>query len=211
MAFKKILLSLAVPAILSITGCYAPSRDISPVRLERWREMQKFQPKSIYEIPFILKNNIEHKDEKNDFWSSARKTFMDAKEDCDGIAIAGAYLSEKLGYPPKLLLVNTGEFHPIYQHALTLLEEKRNGHVYYGAIDDKLVIQPVWYCLDKLLYSINQTRDFNEPPYLCYKVYDLDKKSPKWRTTNSDTKNFSEKFFGLLSFRKINLEKIKGY
>jgi hypothetical protein len=211
MAFKKTLLSIAAMGILSIAGCSAPSKDVSPVELERWKKIQKFTPSSIEDIKTLVVKDIAYEDEKHDFWSSARKTFMEAKEDCDGKAILGSYLAEKLGYPPELLLVHTGELYPKDQHALTLLEEKRNGQVYYGAIDDRVVIKPDCCSLDKLVYEINQARKPNELPYLCYKVYDLNKKNPKWRTANGDIKNFLEDILGLLSFKAIDLEKIKEY
>jgi len=199
MSFKKTLISILATATLCFAGCSSQlyQEDIPKNYKENpqiWSQLEKEKPTSLTGIRKFLFEKILFITEKKENWSSARKTLERGYGECDDIAIAGSYLAESLGYPPKMLFL----VDPFKGgHSSTLLEKKTKDGVKYGCIDQTEIFYPTYDSIESLVNDINRSYEIigeeamkkykiKKMNYGYYLVLDLDSLDKEWRTTDKN-------------------------
>ena len=187
----RTLLSIILPAISLISGCSSRlyQDDIlwrAKLNHKAWDEVNsEKRPKTIQEIRSFLGKEMLYLPEKKERWFSAKKSVELGFGDCEDIAFVGAYFAERLGYPPKILILfgNSDPKKP-GSHAVTLLEEQledKNPEIKYGAIEKADLFHPIYDSINSLVNDINRLYHMDYSHYLVLNLNDINK---DWRTTD---------------------------
>jgi hypothetical protein len=172
MSIKK-KLTLSALSLLALAGCSSNKLEISS-RLD-----EGFTPKSAYEIKEFMSKNITYKNEKRENWSSPKQTLRSGKGDCEDTAILGAYFAEKMGHPPKIIILDDNSN---VSHAMTYLEYKTEQGNEYRLLGHKRIFVSQKSVKDAIKI-LNKEVDKN---YDYYHILDLDTFNPQWRTTKEN-------------------------
>lgn len=173
--FKQGLLYLSlVPIMLGILS--KPVKSQSSVV---WEEINSWKPNSLEEISLYL-GEIKDAEDVWDYWKSPKKTVEDKKGDCEDKAILGAYLSEKLGYQPKILCMSESVMGiKGFGHVVTLLEKETSEGTKYRIIDGEKLYPKNYDSIDSFVKDL---------AYPHYKTIDLNSKDINWREGKGNLK-----------------------
>lgn len=125
-----------------------------------WESLNEIKFYNLQEIRGYLVSCIDYrKDEKlengkkkeADEWNSARETAERRFGDCEDISILASYLAEKIGYEPRLLILEKSDS----RQAICLLKKQTTYGIRYGCIDYETLINPQYASLEDLVKEIN--------------------------------------------------------
>jgi hypothetical protein len=187
----KTLISLVMSALSLFSGC-----AFNNSRTQIWDSIEKNPPANFQEVEHYIQYDLFYKSERGDCWNSAKKAIEKGYGDCEEIATAGAYLAEKLGYPPKLLnLVEQKDG----GHVVTLLEKQTENGIKYGAIEKTDLIEPEYNSIDEVVNKLGSLIGAN---YGYYSILDLNSFDKNWRTSSRNLLSNKNKRYPLVQVKK---------
>jgi hypothetical protein len=188
MSLKNNIISLGLSGLAILSGCSSNSNNINYA--SRFKDLESMNFKTILDARDYAIRQVKY---KGDFlspildnWNSPKKTLELGNGDCDDNAILGAYVAEKLGYQPKILVV--GKDNHSSGHIFTLLEkEDKNQQILYGGFDFGIFVEPKYSSVEDLVEYLGT---MSKDKYRRYKVFDLDRLDKNWRTTRKNLRPF---------------------
>jgi hypothetical protein len=190
-----------------IVGCSEPQIvQEMPVNLLKWNYYNSKIPQSLTEIQTESDYEIKARPDpkERDIWESAKRVMIEGGADCDGRAIYVCSRLEKLGYPPKILILRGKRKISKEEcaHWVAKIEHMHeNGKIEYGASDNynpffkeefptnnpKDRIFKGYSSIDELINEINRKSEIAD--YYKHKTINAGDLGEDWRDADRDLWN----------------------